>query len=293
MSTVFVVGCQIALGCALGVPAPAAHGATNVLPSSEPRLDDAPAARVIPRWRAQAAAAQRFANTRDGRVGWAVLDHRGLPVAGWRMHETFQSASVFKAMLAVCFLNDPRVRDRALSATERSRLRAMITRSDDDDANTTYGLVRQSCLYRLARNVGMRRFHTEGHWGRTRITPYGTANLFFRLDRRIAPRHRADAMRWFRSVVPSQRWGLARVVPSGMAIAFKGGFAYSFGGGHTISQGALLSAPNGDRIAIAVLTNHSPTAAYGHATIEGIGARLLRSYRPLPAVPAFLPMPPS
>ena len=265
--------------CSLLLP-PATVFATASAPDST--------ARVIPRWRAQAAAAQRFAMTRDGRVGWAVLDHRGLPVAGWRMHERFQSASVFKAMLAVCFLNDPGVRDRALTSTERARLRAMLTRSDDPAANVTYGLVRQSCLYRLARNVGMRGFRTESHWGRTQITPYGTANLFFRIDRRIAPRHRAEAMRWFRGVVRSQRWGLAQVVPRGMAISFKGGFAYSFGGGHTISQGALLSAPNGHRIAVSVLTNHSPTAAYGHATIEGIGARLLRGYRPLPAVPGFL-----
>ena len=280
---------SIAIACPLVFAAPAARAATNVVPSLEP----APTARVIPRWRAQAAAAQRFAVTRDGRVGWAVLDHRGLPVAGWRMHDRFQSASVFKTMLAVCFLNDPGVRDRALTAAERSRLRAMITRSDDDAANATYGLVRQSCIRRLARNVGMHGFRSDPHWGRTQITPYGTANLFFRLDRRIAPRHRAEAMRWLRGVVPRQRWGFAQVVPSGMAIAFKGGFAFSWGGGHTISQGALLSAPNGHRIAVSVLTNHSPTAAYGHATIEGIGARLLRGYRPQPPVPAFLPMPPS
>jgi len=94
-------------------------------------------------------------------------------------------------------------------------------------------------------------------------------------------------MRWFRSVVPSQRWGLARTVPRGMANSFKGGFALSYGSGHTISQGALMSAPNGHRIAVSVLTHHSPTAGYGHATIEGIGARLLRGYRLVPAAPAI------
>jgi hypothetical protein len=69
-----------------------------------------------------------------------------------------------------------------------------------------------------------------------------------------------------------------------MAIAFKGGFAGSYGGGRTVSQGALFSAPNGHRIAVAVLTNHSPGQAYGEDTIEGIGTRLLRGYRPEPAV---------
>jgi hypothetical protein len=242
--------------------------------------------RVIPRWAHRAAAAQSFARTRSGRVGWVVLNHRGVAVAGWRMHERFQSASVFKTMLAICNLNDSRVRARDLTTAERSRLRAMITRSDDDAADWTYVHVRQSCIYQLARNVGMRGFSTSSHWGRTQITPYGTANMFFRLDRRIVARHRAEAMRWFRGIVPSQRWGLARswIVPDGMSIAFKGGFAGSWGGGRTVSQGALLSAPNGHRLGIAVLTNHSPSQAYGEDTIEGIGARLLRRYRPLPAV---------
>lgn len=243
--------------------------------------------RVVARWERQVAAAQRFAESRDGMVGWAVLDHRGRPVAGWRMHRTFQSASVFKAMLAVCFLNDPAVRGRALTTREREQLRVMLVRSDDDAANWIYGQVRQTCIHRLARNVGMRGFVTSSHWGRTRITPYGTANLFFRIDRRIVPRHRALAMRWLRGVVPSQRWGLARtwIVPRGMSIAFKGGFAWSYGGGRTVSQGALFSAPNGHRLGVAVLTNHSPSQAYGEDTIEGIGARLLRGYRPVPAVP--------
>ena len=202
------------------------------------------------------------------------------------MHERFQSASVLKAMLAVCYLNDSRVRARALTTYERSQLGAMLTRSADDPANWIWGWVRPSCMYRLARNVGMRGFATESHWGRSQITPYGTANLFFRIDRRIVARHRVQAMRWFRGVVPSQRWGLARpwIVPDGMAIAFKGGFAWSYGGGRTVSQGALLSAPNGHRLGLAVLTNHSPSQAYGEDTIEGIGARLLRRYRPLPAV---------
>jgi hypothetical protein len=244
--------------------------------------------RVIPRWAAQARAAQAFATTRSGTVGWVVLNHRGVAVAGWRMHQRFQSASVFKSMLAICYLNDPGARDRALTSAERHRLKLMITESNDDAANWTYVHVRQSCLYRLARNVGMRGFHTEPHWGRTQITPYGTANLFFRIDRRIVARHRIEAMRWFRGVVPRQRWGLARrwIVPDGMAIAFKGGFANSWGGGRTVSQGALFTAPNGHRIAVAVLTNHSPGQAYGEDTIEGIGARLLRGYLPEPAIPS-------
>lgn len=257
-----------------------------LVPSSASATEPEP--RVIPRWAAQVRAAQSFATSRDGRVGWVVLNHRGVAVGGWRMHDRFQSASVFKTMLAVCFLNDPQVRGRALTSRERSQLGAMITRSSDPAANEIYGRVRQSCIHRIARNVGMRGFETDSHWGRTKITPYGTANLFFRLDRRIVERHRAQAMRWFRGIVPAQRWGLARrsIVPDGMAIAFKGGFAWSYGGGRTVSQGALFSAPNGHRLGVAVLTNHSPSQAYGERTIEGIGVRLLRGYRPVPAVPA-------
>ena len=103
--------------------------------------------------------------------------------------------------------------------------------------------------------------------------------MFLTIDRRIVARHRAYAMRLLRTVVKSQRWGLATEVPNGMTIAFKGGFAGSPGGGRTVSQGAMFTAPGGHRFAIAVLTNHSPSQEYGEGTLEGIGRRLLRGYR--------------
>jgi hypothetical protein len=247
------------------------------LPSA-PSLDS-----VAPQWRARARRAQRAAVSRSGNVGWVLLDERGRPVAGWRIHRRFYSASVVKAMLLECYLRDPEVRDRALTGSERARLGAMITRSDDDAANWAYGAIRRSCLPRLARQVGMSRFETGSIWGLSRITPYGTANLFFRIDQRIPRRHRGDAVRWLRGIVPAQRWGLAReaIVPPGMTIAFKGGFAGVRGLGMTISQGALLTTDGGGpRLAIAVLSNGNPSASYGHETIERIGRPLLRRWRP-------------
>ena len=255
--------------------------ALTSVPAAPAESDPEP--RVIPRWRSQVAAANRFVDTRQGKVGYAVLNHRGVAVGGEDMHTRFNSASVFKTMLMVCYLNDPSVRNRALTRSEKSRIAAMITRSADEPANWLYGRVSQNCLRLLARSSGMRGFSTQSIWGRTQITPYGTARMFFLIDKRIVPRHRAQAMRWLRGVVPSQRWGLARTVPRGMAISFKGGFVGP-SNARVVSQGALFSAPNGHRIAVAVLTNDSPSQRYGEQTLEGVGRRLLAGYVPEPAV---------
>lgn len=235
------------------------------------------------RWVKRLAAGRTAATQRTGSIGFAVVDNRGVVVGGYRMHATFASASVFKSMLLICFLNDPQVRNRKLTTWEQSQLKAMITRSSDEPANWLYGRVNHRCLQRIADNTGMgETFHTESVWGRTTITPYGVARMFWNIDRRIVERHRPRAMRWLRGVVPEQRWGLPKVAPHGMTIAFKGGFAGSPGGGRTVSQGALFTAPNGHRIAVAILTNHSPSQGYGETTLERVGRKLLSSYDAVP-----------
>jgi len=235
-------------------------------------------------WHGRGVAARPVAEQRTGTVGYAVFDQHGRYVTGHRAKQSFHSASVLKSMLLVCYLSQGDVRGRALTTYERTQLRAMITRSADEPANWIWGRVR-GCLPRLARSVGMPNFSTESVWGHSRVTPYGVARLFWRIDTRVPVRHRAFAMRQLREVVPAQRWGLATVVPAGMTISFKGGFAGYQHGGWVISQGALLGARNGHRISMAVLTNGSPTQAYGHETLRLIGRRLLAGYVPTPGMP--------
>src|SRR6266496_1343252 len=79
--------------------------------------------------------------------------------------------------------------------------------------------------------------------------------------------------RRLRTITPVQRWGIARVRPSGWRLYFKGGWTES--PGWVDHQVALLTRGH-ERVAVAILTYHGGDHAYGRRTLRGIAARLLR-----------------
>lgn len=245
-------------------------------PAAPDYVAEAEAARSFP-WHARIDYARRWARQRRGVVGFAVTNEQGRVLGGWRVNQTFKSASVVKAMMMVCYLNSPQVRDRDLRSSDRHMLSPMIRWSSDAAANRVWSHISTRCLYRLASRARMRNFSTQGIWGLTRITPAGTARLFFKIDRLTVARHRQYARRLLGSIVREQRWGIARTVPVGFRIYFKGGFVGP-PGGRVENQGALLQrGPR--RLGIAVLTNDDPSHAYGTRTEYGIAHILLRGYR--------------
>jgi beta-lactamase class A len=100
-------------------------------------------------------AAQRFARSRRGVVAFAVLDERSRRVRGLRRTTRFRSASVVKAMMLVSVLR--RAGKLRLSATERQRLRPMITMSDNTAASAVYAEIGAHGLRRVAYAAGMTR----------------------------------------------------------------------------------------------------------------------------------------
>jgi Beta-lactamase enzyme family len=230
---------------------------------SAPAADAAPP----PGWHPDVRAARAWAERRAGDVSFAVrTERRGW---SWRGATTYRSASVVKAMLLVAYL-----RGRALRADERALLAPMIRYSDNDAADAISARVGLARMSALAQRAGMRHFVPYPSWGGSSIAPVDQARLFLRIDRLVPRRHRAYAMALLRGIVAGQRWGIARAVPHGWRIAFKGGW----GRGVTREvnhQVALLT--NGRlRVSIAVLTADNPSHAYGTATQQGVAARLLR-----------------
>jgi Beta-lactamase enzyme family len=227
-------------------------------------------------WRRRIASAAAYARGRSGRVSFAVMDEGGR-LRGYRERDTYFSASTVKAMLMVTYLNRGSVRRRALNSGDRALLHPMITRSDNATASRIRDIVGNGALARLARRAGMRRFATAVPWGNTRITAADQARFFVRIDRYVVERHRAYARRLLRSIVPSQRWGMPPVRPPGFGIFFKGGWRPT-GAGILVHQIALFQrGPR--RISVAVLTDGNPSYGYGHETIRGTAARLLRRFR--------------
>lgn len=228
-------------------------------------------------WVARIRAARSYAKQRRGIVGFAVTNERGKVLGGHQLNRTFLSASVVKAFVMTCYLRRGDVRDRALTGRERGLLGPMIRRSDDSATNQLWGSIEPGCLTWIAERERMRGFTTGSIWGRTTITPAGTARFFYEIDRLVPKRHRAYARTLLRTVVPAQRWGLAKQVPSGFTIFFKGGFVGP-PGGRVENQGALYGSGT-RRFALAVLTNNNPSHAYGIATQRTIARLLLRGYR--------------
>ena len=214
-------------------------------------------------WEPDVAGAAARATQRQGTVSFAVrTPHR---LYGRGLDRRVPAASVMKAMLMVAYLRRAGEPDRAL-------LRPMITRSDNVAATRIRDIVGNAALVRLARRAGMTRFAVDPVWGRSLTTARDQTRFFLNLERLLPARHRAYALHLLHDIVPSQRWGMARVIPEGWRLHFKGG--WGSGSGAVDHQVGLLR--RGDRrVAIAVLTTGSPSHAYGKATLQGVSKRLL------------------
>ncbi len=263
-------GALAALGlatlCALLAP-PAPTGAQTAA-----RLTEDSACTSALAWRPDMRTAIAYAHSRAGDIAFAVRTPRAF--YGYRPDHAEWSASVLKAMLLVAYLDRPGVASRPLSGSERELLTAMITRSDNEAADTIDTIVGAGGLRALAARVGMNRFApAEPIWGESLITPRDQTRFFLHIESFLAPRHRAYAMHLLASVVPAQRWGVGEVAPRGWQLYFKGG--WGSGTGLIDNQVALLRR-GCMRLSIAVLTMHDGSHAYGKQTLRGVFARLLR-----------------
>jgi Beta-lactamase enzyme family len=217
--------------------------------------------------------AVRYADSRAGTIGFAVVDESGR-LHGYHARVPAYSASLLKPLLLVAYLRRPTVRDRALTTTERDMLTPMIRRSDSTNVPRLIGIVGEQRLKKIARKAGMGHFALHmPHWGASETTPRGQAVLFRRVDRLVPSRHRAYAMRLLATIVPSQRWGVGRVPHDGWHLYFKGG--WSTGTGFVDHQVALYRA-GGERLSVALFTRFDPDHQYGKRTLRGLAARLRR-----------------
>ncbi len=239
-------------------------------------------ASVASGWQPHVASAVAYAHTRAGVVSFAVrTEHRQW---GWRVTRTVPSASVLKAMLLVAYLDDPRVRDRPLRASDRNLIDPMIQRSDNEAASSVLEFVGPAEVDAVARRAGMREFSLDDTvWGLSRIDAADQARFFLHIDREVVPRHRAAAMRLLATVVPSQRWGIGTIRLPGWQVYFKGGWGAGTG---EVEHQVVLLRHGAVRVSLAVLITDSPSHEYAKQTLQGVFARLLRGVGTLIQTPA-------
>ncbi|UUY05658.1 class A beta-lactamase-related serine hydrolase [Svornostia abyssi] len=187
-----------------------------------------------------------------------------------------RTASLIKTMLMLAYLRREDVRFRPLGADQKALLDPMIRKSDNWTATRARSIVGDEGLRRVARAAGMRSFWPAPIWGGSSTTARDQAVLFQRVEALLPPRHRAYGMRLLRTIVPSQRWGVARVVPDGWRIYFKGGWGSGTG---AVDHQAALLVRGERRVTLAITTTANPSHKEGKVTLRGISARLLRGLR--------------
>ena len=226
-----------------------------------------PATAQAEKWRPDIAGAAKYADGRRGEITFAVrTDERLL---GRGLDTQVPSASVFKALLLTTYLRQ--AADRPLTASDKALLAPMIRRSDNVAATRIRDIVGNAAIMRLARRAGMTRFVIAQVWGLSRITARDQTKYFLHIDALMPKRHRRYGMHLLRTITPSQRWGMGRVIPDGWRLYFKGGWGSGTGAvDHQV--GLLRRGPY--RVAVAILTVNDGSHAYGKATLEGMARRL-------------------
>lgn len=232
----------------------------------------APAAGArAPDWRPALDQAARHAAARPGSVRISVrTEERHW---GARAAAVAPCASLLKVMLMAAYLRRPEIRDRGLDARQRALLDPMIRRSDNATATRLRIRLPPGALGRLARAAGMRRFAEHRVWGLSSCTPADQSRLWLGFPELLPARHRAYALGLAETIVPAQRWGIARVAPRGWRLAFKGGWGSATG---AVSHQSALLTRGDERVAVSVMTVGSPSHAASLETLEGVFRRLLR-----------------
>jgi Beta-lactamase enzyme family len=253
-------------------PAVAKQEAT---PPAEGRAAEPPARRHAHAALPESGALERawsFAGDRAGLVSIAVIDSRG-HLHGFDADRTYASASVSKALLLAAELQRLEAAGAPLDASTRALLARMITLSDNDAADSIYYRVGDAALYDVARAAGMESFSVAGYWAESQITAADMARFMWNLEDAFAGPHRAFALGLLGSIVSSQRWGIPAGAGEGWNDRFKGGWRPS-DSGSLVHQAAELSR-DGERLALAVLSDGQPSHEYGTETLRGIADRLV------------------
>jgi hypothetical protein len=220
---------------------------------------------------AAVARATRFLQARAGRTSFAVMDSSGR-IAGLRVHEHFESASVVKVMMLTAYLQMLAARHRGLQIRDRDLLYPMIHISDNEAASAVLATVGARALARVAGEAGMSDYAPGvGWWAFTQTSAIDQVRLFSALGRLIPPRFYAYARYLLSTIEPSQSWGIPPVARPAWSVFFKTGSLPSQGLFNEVAR--LERGPVA--FEVAVFTDGDPSMAYGEQTIEGVGAALL------------------
>jgi zinc D-Ala-D-Ala dipeptidase len=216
--------------------------------------------------------------SRRATSSFALIDSRGR-LHGFQARRRYASGSIVKLMLLVAYLR--RLEGRMPPPADQELLHTMIVLSGNKVASIMQRKVGSAALWEVARDAGMRDFSVSGSWGSSLISAADQARFFRRFDRMIPAGTRDYARELMSSIDTRQRWGFPRpALDLGFEAFFKIGWRATAAGRLVHAVGMFER--DGERVALAVLTDGNPSHDYGTDTIRGAAER---AFRGVPAAP--------
>jgi len=227
---------------------------------------------------------------RSGHVTAALYDARTKKT--WLYHPQFAqyTASIVKVEIMGTALHEAEAAGRDLPAAEAALMPSMIENSDNDSATTLLQDVGgPSAIARFDRSAGLndtvpsRLALIPGTslpgWGLTTTTALDELTLvsnFAYPSSALSDAARKYGLSLMEHIEADQDWGVSGGVPAGTTVALKNGWLPVGSSGWQVNSIGWISG-HGRNYVLAVLTDGSPTEAYGIDTIETIGRDVYRS----------------
>ncbi|ORT61968.1 serine hydrolase [Streptomyces sp. CB03238] len=186
----------------------------------------------------------------------------------------FDSASVVKTTVLATLLWDAQKSKRALTATEKSRATAMITKSDNDATSALWKQLGVTKVKGFLAAAGMTKTvpGSGGYWGLTQITARDQQKLLALITAKntvLTDASRAYILDLMNKVIASQRWGTPAGAPSTAKIHVKNGWLPRATHGWRVhSIGAFTGTAHNYQIT--VLTHDNATMQDGINTIQAV-----------------------
>ncbi|MEU2431296.1 serine hydrolase [Streptomyces sp. NPDC007861] len=201
-----------------------------------------------------------------------------------RHEQRFDSASVVKVTVLAALLWDAQKSGRALTATEKSRAKAMITQSDNDSTSALWRQLGPTKIQNFLRTAGMTKTvpGSGGYWGLTQITAYDQQKLLSRITVKnglLTDASRSYILQLMNQVVSSQRWGAPAGAPATARIHVKNGWLSRSTHGWRVHSTAAFTG-GGHDYQITVLTYDNKTMNDGINTIQAVARAVHKDLNP-------------
>ncbi|WP_093654105.1 serine hydrolase [Streptomyces wuyuanensis] len=201
-----------------------------------------------------------------------------------RPDQKFDSASVVKTTVLATLLWDAQKTGRQLTATEKSRATAMITKSDNDATSALWRQLGLTKIKGFLAAAGMTKTvpGANGYWGLTQITARDQQKLLAILTAKntvLTDASRGYVLQLMNAVVADQRWGTPAGAPSTAKIHVKNGWLPRATHGWRVhSIGAFTGTAHNYQIT--VLTHDNKTMNDGIATIQAVARAVHKDLNP-------------